>query len=299
MEFTITLTGLPAVPVRVDYITQDGTATAGSGDYQPTNGTLSWDIGDNSPRTIQVPVMGDTAFEFDEDLLVLLAKSSWRRPSRRDRGVGTIANNDPLAWSTPTDGVASDLSLQIDDSHLALMRNDEIVIDGNLSVPVPITITGADGIENRLSVGLVGPADLLAAGLSFQGGSRGDVLLVNDDVASEVVHRIDVSDSGVLQVDGSPISYAGVESVSDRWAPAILGLPEVADEGTDLVLVGFVDDPDRERSPAISGPFSRMASHTPRLPPLPRRSRWTTRGNTPLSSRYPPTTEDGARRSVR
>ena len=58
--------------VSVNYVTQDGSATAGS-DYTATSGTVTFAPG-SVTRTIYVPIIGDTTLEPNEDFLILLSK---------------------------------------------------------------------------------------------------------------------------------------------------------------------------------------------------------------------------------
>jgi uncharacterized repeat protein (TIGR01451 family) len=58
-------------PVRLDYLTQDGTAQAGT-DYQASFGTLVFNPGETA-KSVQVPIFGDTKTEGNETLLVNLA----------------------------------------------------------------------------------------------------------------------------------------------------------------------------------------------------------------------------------
>ncbi len=46
-------------PTGVDCQLYNGDFTATGLDYTPTTGSLHWDAGDNSPRTINVPVLAD------------------------------------------------------------------------------------------------------------------------------------------------------------------------------------------------------------------------------------------------
>lgn len=57
--------------VTVDYVTNGGTATANA-DYTPVVGTLTWEPGDLSPKSFQVPILNDTAMEPAETVLITL-----------------------------------------------------------------------------------------------------------------------------------------------------------------------------------------------------------------------------------
>lgn len=92
--FTVAVAELPAsaFPVTVDYTTTDGTAD--SSDYRPTAGTLTFQAGDTTTRTIFVDVFGDTAPENDETFFVRLTTHSSDGTTLQSAGVGTIQNDD-------------------------------------------------------------------------------------------------------------------------------------------------------------------------------------------------------------
>ncbi|HEX3147588.1 MAG TPA: ELWxxDGT repeat protein [Gemmataceae bacterium] len=62
-------------PLDIHYTTTDGTALAGQ-DYVAASGTLHWNAGDSTPKTIPVQVLDDGGFEFDSSFGVLLSNAS-------------------------------------------------------------------------------------------------------------------------------------------------------------------------------------------------------------------------------
>ena len=91
LSLPVTLSGPSGHEVDVDYVTGDGTATAGS-DYTATNGTLVFAAGQTS-KQIDVSVAGDYVDEGDETFTVTLSA-----PFNADLGTsvatGTITNDD-------------------------------------------------------------------------------------------------------------------------------------------------------------------------------------------------------------
>lgn len=59
----------------VAYATADGSAQAGA-DYQSTSGTLTWNDGDDSDRTVRIPLTNDSAAEGSETLTLALSAAS-------------------------------------------------------------------------------------------------------------------------------------------------------------------------------------------------------------------------------
>ena len=89
--FTVTLSGVSASAVRVDYATANGSARAGS-DYVPQSGTLTFAAGQTT-RTVSVVVKGDRNVEPNETFSVRLSGAVGATIAR-GAGTGTIANDD-------------------------------------------------------------------------------------------------------------------------------------------------------------------------------------------------------------
>lgn len=90
---TVTLANGPTDrDLSVDYATHDGTAVA-PGDYTSASGHLTFSPGEVS-KTIQVPVIGDTAMEEDETFTVALTNQSAGVDLGTGTGTGTIRNDD-------------------------------------------------------------------------------------------------------------------------------------------------------------------------------------------------------------
>ncbi len=89
--FTVSLSGLSAESVFVDYRTSNGTGKAAS-DYRATSGRISIAPGDSS-ATISVPVFGDLEPEGDESFFVDLSGAVGASLART-RGVATIVDDD-------------------------------------------------------------------------------------------------------------------------------------------------------------------------------------------------------------
>ena len=142
MEFTVTLSAIPAEPVSVDYTTWDGSATAGS-DYQTTTGTLTWNAGNNTPQTIQIPVSGDAVFEpvdgqFSAPIPISII------------GVDGVQNSLTLDSVSASEVLNGGIYFQGGQS-----SGDSLVIDDSVAQTVQHTITGdgsgtftVDGADN-------------------------------------------------------------------------------------------------------------------------------------------------------
>lgn len=91
--FTVTKIGSTALSSTVSFMTQDGTATVASNDYQASAGTLTFAPTDTT-QTITVLANGDTTFEPNETFTVHLSNASNATIAVAD-GTGTITNDDP------------------------------------------------------------------------------------------------------------------------------------------------------------------------------------------------------------
>ncbi|MFC0406927.1 DUF4214 domain-containing protein [Roseomonas elaeocarpi] len=96
MTFTATLSHASDSPVFVHWATVDGTATAGS-DYTATGGDIVFAPGQTSVN-FQVPVLGDTATEPNENFSVVLTNPSGATLADAT-GTGTIRGDDGVTTS--------------------------------------------------------------------------------------------------------------------------------------------------------------------------------------------------------
>jgi hypothetical protein len=93
--FTVSLTGQLDEELTINYVTADGTATAGV-DYVATSGTLVFAPGETT-KTIEVDVLGDALVEPDETFFVNLNNPSLSADKvvvTTSSGKGTILNDD-------------------------------------------------------------------------------------------------------------------------------------------------------------------------------------------------------------
>jgi Calx-beta domain len=78
--------------ISVDYVTSNGTATAGS-DYEAASGTLTILAGDTVGQ-VEVTLDGDTTYESNEDFTVTLSNLVGTANLTTDHATGTIRNDD-------------------------------------------------------------------------------------------------------------------------------------------------------------------------------------------------------------
>jgi hypothetical protein len=91
--FTVTLSVAYDEPVTVSFQTVNGTATTGDGDYVARSGTLTFAPGETT-KTITVEVKGDSRKEANETFYLDLFGLSSNALFTKNRGIGTIWNDD-------------------------------------------------------------------------------------------------------------------------------------------------------------------------------------------------------------
>ncbi|GFE70296.1 Calx-beta domain-containing protein [Chroococcus sp. FPU101] len=97
--FTVIRTGTAIQPITVSYGTANGTAISGS-DYTNTSGTLTFAINETT-KTINVPIIGDTTVESNETFFVNLINPT-NATLADAQGLGTITNDDTATQNNVT-----------------------------------------------------------------------------------------------------------------------------------------------------------------------------------------------------
>lgn len=125
--FTVTRSGNITGSTTVEFATADGTASAGSSDYNSNSGTLIFDPGDRT-KTITVAVNGDTTDEANETFFVNLSNDT---SGIITQGEGTINNDDITTTQTGTDDADTFVATRDTDVINAAGANDKVI--ANLS----------------------------------------------------------------------------------------------------------------------------------------------------------------------
>ncbi|MDY6993099.1 MAG: Calx-beta domain-containing protein, partial [Pseudomonadota bacterium] len=97
---TVSRQGEGLNPVSVHYQTLANSAQAGT-DYQAQEGTLSWFSGDNTPKTIAIPLIYDQAVEGNETLQVQLTEVNGPATLGTPASTTLIITEDDLSSCTP------------------------------------------------------------------------------------------------------------------------------------------------------------------------------------------------------
>jgi subtilisin family serine protease len=109
LAFTVSLSTATTTTVTVNYATSGGTATSGT-DFVAQSSSLSFAPGETS-KTILVDVVGDTAFEANENFTVVLSGASANATITTASATGTITNDDAQP-APPTLSISSVSALE-------------------------------------------------------------------------------------------------------------------------------------------------------------------------------------------
>tara|TARA_R110002049_G_scaffold54526_3_gene151716 strand:+ start:1384 stop:7320 length:5937 start_codon:yes stop_codon:yes gene_type:complete len=222
LAFTISIAAASADDVTVAYATSNGTATAGS-DYTSTSGTATITAG-NTSTVVNVPVIGDTDVESDEDFTVTLS-SPTNATIQDGSATGTITNDDvavvpqiSIADTSVNEGNSGTVNMVFTVS-LDVAGADDVTVSfattngtatagsdyvstsgtatitaGNTSTSINVPVNGDTDVENDedFRVDLSSPTNATIQ----DGGATGTI--VNDDVA---LPQISVGDRSLTEGD--------------------------------------------------------------------------------------------------
>lgn len=200
VTFTVTRTGGTTGAVSVSVAASGGTALAGA-DYSGASTTLTWPVGDATPKSCDVAIMNDTLAEGSETLFLTLSNAT----GGATLGVATTA-------------IATILEPPFDDWRFARFGADanDPAIGGILADP------DADGIENLIEFGLnLDPLTASNTGLPVAGSSGGQLTLAftRNPAATDLHFTVQVSSDLLTWTNGSSYSAAAsfpnTEATSD------------------------------------------------------------------------------------
>jgi hypothetical protein len=115
------------------------------------------------------------------------------------------------------DGDPDTYRLRLNGDNIEALLNDTVVFISPLEDAPQLTITGSTD-NDTLIVDLSGGNPIPAEGVVFDGGGPGDsdTLIVTGGSAATVSHTFTGAGSGSLDLDGSMISYTGLEPIIDQ-----------------------------------------------------------------------------------
>ncbi len=140
LTYTISLSGISASDVTLDWATADGSATAGS-DYVAVTSTQATITAGNTTVDVDVTVNGDVVLEGDETILVNLSNPSGATISD-NQGSGTITDDEGV----PTVTLSVDLNTIIEDAGVSVLTatlNHPTTSDVTVTLAYSGTATGS------------------------------------------------------------------------------------------------------------------------------------------------------------
>lgn len=182
LDFTIELSAAQENDVTVDYVTADGTATAGT-DYTETTGTATIPAGDTSV-TVSVPVQGDLDLEDDETFTVTLSNPS----------EGVILDAEATGTIVDDDTGPSEISIQ----DVAVLEGDTGTTTATFTVALSVAPEAGDTVTVDWVTSSGGPNGSAAAGIDYVAATgtvtfnEGDLtqtfdVTVNGDTLNETI----------------------------------------------------------------------------------------------------------------
>jgi ribosomal protein L35AE/L33A len=150
VEITVTRVDGKSGNISVDYATSDDTAIAGS-DYTQTNGTLTWNDGDDTDKTFTVGIINDVNFEYDEIFNITLSNAT---------GGATIGDQSTTEVTI------------IDDEQPGTLQFSEGTYKVNENgVSIDVIVTRVGGEDGAISVDCISSDDTATAGNDYTGVS--------------------------------------------------------------------------------------------------------------------------------
>ena len=144
--FTVSLSATSSQQVTVDYVTLDGTATAGE-DYTATSGTLTFQAGETT-KTISVPITDDTEDDGGETFTLTLSNASGADLGDAE-ATGTIRDTKTavdLSADFPESAFTSKRHTGSDDRPQVVVAFSEAVAEFAANTP-SVSVTGASGVS--------------------------------------------------------------------------------------------------------------------------------------------------------
>ncbi len=195
--------GPPGGTTTVHYATSPGTAVAGV-NYTDVSGDLSWADGDRSPRTINVPLLGDSTY--NQALTVNVALSALN--------VGVLGANATTVLSI--NNVDAPPVVNLTSGNVAMGEGDgDVTLSVALShasglpVKVPFSFSGTANKKSDYSFDLDGMGKPITAITIAPGATTGTLTL---HVTSDTVPEPDVS---VIATMGTPAGASRGSTVSN------------------------------------------------------------------------------------
>ena len=217
-DFVVSLTQPNANTVTVDADTVNGSAISGS-DFVANSQTITFAPGETM-KTFTVAVNGDTAFEPDEQFTVQLSNPTEGGAADatailNSPGTGTILNdeNPPVEWLIKLDDATGTMLQVFKDT-----GSGPVLFDTAPNLTDPFSVTADTGVQDDVfTIDFVNGTPIPMNGLTIDGADEigGDSIVVVNGSATDIVYTATGATSGTIDIDGSVITYADFEPITD------------------------------------------------------------------------------------
>lgn len=248
LTFTVSLDNPIDIPVTVDVSYMNGSATGSSGgtnaDYDNDSDAVMFSALDTADKMVTVTITDDDIIELAENFTATLSTATslgTRLTDLTDTGTGTINESDIPSGSDrltlSLDSTFRNVTLTLSDPTTGRLFNTDDPTNPATTidfVDVGFLVVQGAGEDNRLTVDYSNgdPLSVLPGGLLFSGGGGSDSLAVIGDGTNTATYTPEVATTGngTVAVDGSTITFAGLEPVDiSGMLLATLSLPGADD----------------------------------------------------------------------
>ena len=152
VDFTVSLDTVLDIPVDIDVIYADGTATGGGTDYDSATDTVSFPAGSTAGQTATVAISDDTIVELDETFAASLAVNAGTPVGARsvdltDTGTGTITSDNDTATFTINDVSVNESAGTLD---FTVSLSNPVDIDVDVDVSYTDVTTAAGDFDHAI-----------------------------------------------------------------------------------------------------------------------------------------------------
>ncbi|MEZ6054477.1 MAG: Calx-beta domain-containing protein [Planctomycetaceae bacterium] len=223
LQVDVSLSDASNLPVTVNYATQDYTAVAGE-DYDSIAGQLSWAAGETTTHTLQIPILGDTEFEADEQFHLAFTDAV-NAAVLETLSTLSIHNDDLASFTIESPAGDLDYLIESDSSGILIEESGEALFGGTLVETPLLTLEGSAGVRNdftfRAGLDAVSPVD----GFRVVGAGPDDTLTIDAQFAESLQHIITGSGTGRFLVNGVTLSYENIATINSPASPIFTLLP--------------------------------------------------------------------------
>lgn len=222
MTITVQLSGVTDSAVSVPF-TVTGTADGGGTDYTITASPVTIPA-TQTQTTITITPVNDTTPEGDETVIVTMGTPTNATQGATTQHTATISDNDfgvsanDAVADTSGDGIADSFSVGISGGQLVVSVGGATAFTDSPGNVHRLVINGSSD-DDTLTVNFGSGDPVPTGGITYTGSGQvvaGDGLVIEGGSFTTVTYTMDGTDSGTVDLDGSAITFTGLEPVTDN-----------------------------------------------------------------------------------